>query len=306
MRIVVIGGSGHVGSFLVPRLVRAGHQVVNLSRGKSQPYVVDETWLTSSRSHRPGRRGGRRDVRRPGRRAGCRSRDRHGRLHTRLGRGAGRGNPRPYRAPAALRLDLEVRAEPQDAGARRTNRRRSASTGSQKAAIAELLPPRRNPAGWSPRRPSRPHQRTRVAADRPAGQSRPRRLDAVSAGTEIAVPGIGGELLHHVHADDVAQAFQLAVEHRDEAAGESFNVVAPSAMTVRGFAEIVAGWFGQAARPDPSAGRSSAPAPPRSSPTRAGSTCHEACTPRSTKRGACSASPRRTSPRLRCSTPSDG
>ena len=44
MRIVVIGGSGHVGSFLVPRLVRAGHQVVNLSRGKSQPYVVDEAW----------------------------------------------------------------------------------------------------------------------------------------------------------------------------------------------------------------------------------------------------------------------
>jgi len=44
MRIVVIGGSGHVGSFLVPRLVRAGHQVVNLSRGKSQPYVDDEAW----------------------------------------------------------------------------------------------------------------------------------------------------------------------------------------------------------------------------------------------------------------------
>jgi nucleoside-diphosphate-sugar epimerase len=49
MRIVVIGGSGHVGSFLVPRLVRAGHQVVNLSRGKSQPYVVDEAWRECSR-----------------------------------------------------------------------------------------------------------------------------------------------------------------------------------------------------------------------------------------------------------------
>ena len=98
----------------------------------------------------------------------------------------------------------------------------------------------------------------------------------LSAGTEVAVPGIGSELLHHVHADDVAQAFQLAVEHRDEAAGESFNVVAPSAMTVRGFAGIAAGWFGQAARLEQSAGRSSAPAPPRTSPTRAGSTYHEA------------------------------
>ena len=33
MCIAVIGGSGHVGSFLVPRLVRAGHEVLNLSRG---------------------------------------------------------------------------------------------------------------------------------------------------------------------------------------------------------------------------------------------------------------------------------
>ncbi|MDF2747213.1 MAG: NAD-dependent epimerase/dehydratase, partial [Propionibacteriaceae bacterium] len=44
MRIAVIGGSGHVGSFLVPRLVRAGHEVVNLSRGARAPYVDDEAW----------------------------------------------------------------------------------------------------------------------------------------------------------------------------------------------------------------------------------------------------------------------
>ncbi|MFZ1115251.1 MAG: NAD-dependent epimerase/dehydratase family protein, partial [Propionibacteriaceae bacterium] len=44
MRIVVIGGSGHVGSFLVPRLVRAGHDVVNLTRGARAPYVDDDAW----------------------------------------------------------------------------------------------------------------------------------------------------------------------------------------------------------------------------------------------------------------------
>ena len=31
--MVVIGATGHIGSYLVPRLVRAGHQVVALSRG---------------------------------------------------------------------------------------------------------------------------------------------------------------------------------------------------------------------------------------------------------------------------------
>jgi nucleoside-diphosphate-sugar epimerase len=44
MRIVVIGGSGHVGSFLVPRLVRAGHEVVSLTCGARAPYVDDEAW----------------------------------------------------------------------------------------------------------------------------------------------------------------------------------------------------------------------------------------------------------------------
>jgi nucleoside-diphosphate-sugar epimerase len=82
----------------------------------------------------------------------------------------------------------------------------------------------------------------------PLGNLDPDVWYALSAGQEIAVPGLGAELLHHVHADDVAQAFQLAVEHRDAAAGESFNVVAPSALTARGFLAIAAGWFGQTVR----------------------------------------------------------
>ena len=43
-RIVVIGATGHVGSYLVPRLVRAGHEVVALSRGEREPYVPAPEW----------------------------------------------------------------------------------------------------------------------------------------------------------------------------------------------------------------------------------------------------------------------
>src|SRR4029078_12857296 len=43
-RIVVIGASGHVGTYLVPRLVRAGHEVVALSRGEREPYVPAPEW----------------------------------------------------------------------------------------------------------------------------------------------------------------------------------------------------------------------------------------------------------------------
>jgi nucleoside-diphosphate-sugar epimerase len=54
----------------------------------------------------------------------------------------------------------------------------------------------------------------------------------------------------HVHADDVAQAFQLAVEHRNAAAGEDFFITAPTALTARGYAHLAASWFGQEARLD--------------------------------------------------------
>jgi quercetin dioxygenase-like cupin family protein len=44
MEIIVIGGCGHIGSYLVPKLVKAGHEVAVISRGKSQPYVQDSAW----------------------------------------------------------------------------------------------------------------------------------------------------------------------------------------------------------------------------------------------------------------------
>ena len=44
MRAVVIGASGHVGTYLIPRLVEAGYEVVALSRGQSTPYQEHGAW----------------------------------------------------------------------------------------------------------------------------------------------------------------------------------------------------------------------------------------------------------------------
>ena len=44
MRIVIIGGSGHIGTYLVPRLAEAGHEIVNISRGASEPYQPHGAW----------------------------------------------------------------------------------------------------------------------------------------------------------------------------------------------------------------------------------------------------------------------
>jgi nucleoside-diphosphate-sugar epimerase len=43
-RVVIIGGSGHVGTYLVPRLVEAGFDVVNVARGKREPYSPHAAW----------------------------------------------------------------------------------------------------------------------------------------------------------------------------------------------------------------------------------------------------------------------
>jgi NAD(P)-dependent dehydrogenase (short-subunit alcohol dehydrogenase family) len=48
-RVVVIGATGHIGSYLVPRLVRAGHEVIALSRGAREPYHPSAQWASVSR-----------------------------------------------------------------------------------------------------------------------------------------------------------------------------------------------------------------------------------------------------------------
>src|SRR5215831_18932416 len=48
-RAVVIGATGHIGSYLVPRLVRGGHEVIAMSRGTRDPYHASPQWNSVSR-----------------------------------------------------------------------------------------------------------------------------------------------------------------------------------------------------------------------------------------------------------------
>src|SRR5688500_17729463 len=73
----------------------------------------------------------------------------------------------------------------------------------------------------------------------PAGNFNPRVFDDLSHERPVRLANFGLETLHHVHADDVAQAFERAVAKRDAAIGESFHVVSPAALTFRGYADDV-------------------------------------------------------------------
>ena len=44
LHTVVIGGGGHVGSYLVPRLVEEGHRVTTITRGVAEPYGASPLW----------------------------------------------------------------------------------------------------------------------------------------------------------------------------------------------------------------------------------------------------------------------
>ena len=78
----------------------------------------------------------------------------------------------------------------------------------------------------------------------PAGNLDPQVWRRLATGEPLALPDLGLGVLNHVHADDVAQAFERAL-NRPAAIGASFHVVAEQAMTCRGLATGVAGWFGR-------------------------------------------------------------
>ena len=49
-RVVVIGATGHIGTYLVPRLVDRGHEVIAVSRGTRGPYHAEVTREHTTRS----------------------------------------------------------------------------------------------------------------------------------------------------------------------------------------------------------------------------------------------------------------
>jgi nucleoside-diphosphate-sugar epimerase len=250
MRVVVIGGSGHIGTYLVPYLVAAGHEVVNISRSQSQPYQARAAWkaveqVTADREAEDGAGTFGQRVRQlqPDvvidlicftlESAQQLVVELHGRVQHFLHCGT-----IWVHGPS---LEVPVTEE--------QPRRPFGEYGIQKAAIeAYLLDQARRsgfPAtvlhpghivgpGWAPLNP--------------AGHFTPQVFAQLGRGEELALPNLGMETVHHVHADDVAQIFIKAMTSRSLSIGESFHVVSPAALSLRGYAEAVAAWFGQPAR----------------------------------------------------------
>ena len=246
MRIAVIGGTGHVGTYLVPRLVRGGHEVVALSRGERQPYHPAPEWGAVARLAVD------RDAE-----------DAAGTFGERIAAlGADVVIDMICFTPESARqlVDALRPARPlllhcgtiwvHGPAARvpigeDEPRTPFGEYGTGKAAIEALLW-RETIAGGVPSVVLHPGHISGPGwpVITPAGNLDPDVWRRLATGAPLALPDLGLGVLHHVHADDVAQAFERALT-RPAAIGASFHVVAGQAMTLRGLATGVAAWFGR-------------------------------------------------------------
>ena len=245
-RVVVIGATGHIGSYLVPRLVRGGYDVIAMSRGTREPYHASPQWNSVTRV----------TVDRE-------AEDAEGAF------GAHVASLRPdvvidlvcFTAASARQLVDALRPSrplllhcgtiwvhgpalrvPVTEDEPRTA---YGEYGTGKAEIESLLH-RETLAGGVPAVVLHPGHISGPGwpVITPAGNLDPAVWTALATGRPLALPDHGLGVLHHVHADDVAQAFERALT-RPATIGASFHVAAEQAMTLRGLAAGVAQWFGR-------------------------------------------------------------
>jgi len=250
MRILVIGGTGHIGSYLVPRLLRAEHQVTVVAR-RPEPQYTDPrlgwprvTWVMADR--RAEEQAGTWADRLAGLEADVvidligytpeqnrsiveafRGRVTHF-LHCGTIWAYGAPDRRPYHE---------------------SDPRRRPEYGVKKAAIeAELLALWRTdgfPATVI--HPGHISGRRWLPIDPQGTRDGVEVYRKLARGEVVHLPAPGQQTLHHVHGDDVAQLFELALTHREAALGESFSAVAPQALSLVGCCRCVAGLFGREA-----------------------------------------------------------
>lgn len=250
MRVVVIGGTGHVGTYLVPRLVRAGHQVVNVSRGRRQPYTPAPEWDEVQRVV-----------------ADRKAEDAAGTFAPRLAdlapdvvvdmmcytpESAGQmvaaltGRVQQYLACGTIWVHGEAEVVPTPEWA---PRRPIGTYGINKNAMEALLLRAARVDGF----PAAVIHPGHISGPgwpivNPQGNFSMAPWQTIADGEELLLPNLGLECVHHVHADDVAQCFERAIDHWGAARGEAFHCVSPGAVTLLGYARAAHAWFGHEPR----------------------------------------------------------
>ena len=249
MKVVVIGGTGHIGTFLIPGLIEAGHEVTVVSRQQRSPYQKNEAWQqvemvsldrkVLERENRFGRRIAELapqvviDLI-------CFDVDSARHLVSAL-----EDKVQHLLHCGSLWVHgYKVETPSEEWHAKRPIGEYGMKKAAIEAYLLEDVDQTRLPVtvihpghivgpGWDPINPIGNLNR-QVFAD-------------LANGTEVLIPHLGLETLHHVHAHDVAAGFMQALIHKDNAVGESFHILSEKSITWRGYAEAIAEMHGQKA-----------------------------------------------------------
>jgi nucleoside-diphosphate-sugar epimerase len=251
LRTVIIGATGHIGTWLVPRLVNEGHEVVAVSRGARRPYHESPEWqsvehvtLDRNAAERDGSFGKAIAALRGDAVVDLICFDVHSAAHLvdavrdRIEIFVHCGSLWVHGVPKERPYDESAPREPfGDYGIRKAQIERFLLDEARNGFPASVLHPGHiTGPGWNP--------------INPAGNLDTSVFDSLARGDTVALPDDGTATLQHVHADDVAQAFALALSHREVAIGQAFHVAAAEPVTLRGYAEAAASWFGRTANLD--------------------------------------------------------
>lgn len=249
MHVAVIGGTGHIGTYLVPELVALGHEVTVVSRGERSPYQTHAAW-NQVRMVKMDREA---DEQRAefGPKIRALGADvvidlicftEHSAKHLVE---ALRGHVQHFLHCGTIWIYGPSASVP---ATEDQPRKPFGDYGIQKAAIEAYLLKEARQNGF----PATCLHAGHIVGPgwkliNPQGNVNLDVFAKLKRGDELVLPHFGMETLHHVHASDVAQSFIKAMQHWSTAVGESFHAVSPAALTLRGYAEAVAAYFGQEA-----------------------------------------------------------
>lgn len=244
-RAVVIGGKGKVGTYLVPMLVEDGFEVINVSRGDSEPFIAHGCWDNVKQVNLD-----RNEPEFPQKIAALKpdivvdkicfkESDMSGLI------AALEGQVEHYLVTGSVWChgtgSVVPNTEEEDLnpfGEYGIEKLKMARTLKRKYALSHFPGTIIHPGHIvGPGHPP----------INPQGNHNPQVFEALIHGDLVAIPNFGMETVHHVHAIDVAGVFRAAIQSGSPSYGQSFHAVSTGAVTLRGFAKKVGSWFGKEA-----------------------------------------------------------
>jgi nucleoside-diphosphate-sugar epimerase len=246
MKAVVIGGTGHVGTYLIPALVEAGYDVVSVSRSQRDPYQPHAAWGSVERvtiDRKVAEEAG--DFGKQIRALNadvvvdmiCFTLESAQQLVESL-----KGQVSHFLHAGTVWTHGHSLVVPTTEA---TAKAPFGDYGVNKLAIEQYLHRETKVSGF----PATIFHPGHIVGPgwrivNPQGNFNPAVFQALQSGEAVTIPHFGMETVHHIHASDLALLVMKSLERWSSAVGESYHGVSEAAVTLRGYAEAMARWFG--------------------------------------------------------------